>query len=186
MFAFANGQAGQPQTNDKKSDPLGVLYMLCLIHSTCIIVFLRTCFGREAVGLRGVFALVLLLVCCGPEPLMSWWVAAFLAAVVVQRIITLRAISKGAVIHTYYAGTPLFMKIPFVKQERDAMILEMILCFFLGALLLAVSQFMAGFMWLGTVTLLIRAGIDEFYFQRRLDKIRDARIEGRWLSDRLR
>src|ERR1019366_6033226 len=74
MFAFEAGQPGQPQANEKKGDPLGALYWLCVIHSNCIIVFLRRGFGREALGMRGLLALVLLLLCLGGEPLMILWI----------------------------------------------------------------------------------------------------------------
>ena len=185
MFALA-GQPGQPQANEKRGDPLGMLYWLCVVHSNCIIVFLRTGFGREALGMRGLLAFILLLVCLGAEPLMILWIAAFLVAVIVQRIITWRAISKGAIIHTLNAGKPLLTKVPFFGKERDAMILEMILCFAVGALLMAVSPFIGLFMWLGFVTLAIRTGIEETVYNRRLDRMRDAQIEGRWYGDRMR
>lgn len=186
MFAFEAGQPGQPQANEKKGDPLGALYWLCVIHSNCIIVFLRRGFGREALGMRGLLALVLLLLCLGGEPLMILWIAAFLVAVIVQRIITLRAIRKGAVIHSLYAGTPLLTIIPFFRKERDAMILEMILCFALGALLMALSHVMGLFMMLGFITLAIRTGIEDSVCQRRLDRMRDGQIEGRFYGDRMR
>jgi hypothetical protein len=186
MFAMANGQAGQPQTNEKRGDPLGLLYLLCVIHSTCITVFLRTRVGREALGFRGLLALGLLLVCCAGDPLMIWWVVAFLAAVLVQRIITRRATSKGAVIHTLYGGTPLMMKLPFVKKEQSAVVMEMFLCLLAGALLLPVSQFIGAFLMLGFVTLAARFGIEDFVYQRRLDRMNNARIEGSWLGNRMR
>ena len=40
-------------------------------------------------------------------------------------------------IHSLYAGAPLLMNLPLIRKERDAMILEMLLCFVLGALFLA-------------------------------------------------
>ena len=95
MFPLSTGQAGQPQANEKKDDPLAVIYRLCVIHSNCIIVFLRTGFGREALGMRGLLSLILLLLCLGSEPRMIWWVAAFLVAIIVQKIITFRAIRRG-------------------------------------------------------------------------------------------
>ena len=186
MFALAAGQPDQPQAPEKKGDPLWAFYLLCVIHSNCIIVFLRTGFGREALGIRGLLALALLLLCLGGEPLMIWWIAAFLVAVIVQRIITHRATRNGMAIHSQYAGTPLLTKVPFFGKERDAMILEMILCFFLGALFLAVSQFIAVFLMLGFVSLMIRTGIEESVYNRRLDRMRDAQIEGRWYGDRMR
>jgi hypothetical protein len=117
---------------------------------------------------------------------MILWIAAFLVAVIVQRIITLRAIRKGAVIHSLYAGTPLLTIIPFFRKERDAMILEMILCFALGALLMALSHVMGLFMMLGFITLAIRTGIEDSVCQRRLDRMRDGQIEGRFYGDRMR
>ena len=185
MFALA-GQPGQPQADQKKGDPLWLIYWIAVIHSNCIIPFLRTRFGREALGTRGLLALILLFLCLGVEPLMVWWIAAFLVAVIVQRIITWRAVRKGAVIHSQYAGTPLLTHIPFFRKERDAMILEMILCFALGALLMGVSQFIGVFMMAGFVSLMVRTGIEDTVYNRRLDRMRDAQIEGRWYGDRAR
>ena len=185
MFA-PTAMSGDQQAQQKKGDPLGVLYFLCTVHATCITVFLRTGFGSEALGIPGICALLLLLFCMGTEPLMCYWLALWLIALVVQRITTWRLIRRGAMLHSRYAGRSLLTKIPFFRNERHIAILEGLLCFGLGALLLAVSQFMGVFLMAGFLSLVIRMGIEESLTNRRLQRMRDAQIEGRWYGDQMR
>lgn len=181
-------QQNQPQQSEqaKSGDPIGVLYFIANTHATCITPFLRTGFGSEALGFPGLFALGILLFCMGAEPLMVAWLLAWLLAVVVQRIITLREIRRGAVIHSRYAGRPILMNLPFVKKERTAMVLEMFVCFTLGAFMLALSHFMGLFLMAGFLSLAIRHGIEDEVYRKRVQRMRDADIEQRALADRFR
>lgn len=186
MFDSSRGTSAHPHADPKRDDPVGALYWGCVIHTTCILAFLRYRGGREAWGIRGALAFVLLLGCAAADPRMCWWVIAFLVAISAQRISTHRAIKSGAVIHSLYPGTPWLTKLPFFRKERDAMTLEMFVCFVMGALLLAVSHLMGVFLMLGFLTLALRHGIEEWVHERRLMRMQDAQIEGRWYGDNLR
>jgi hypothetical protein len=186
LFPLANDPSGQQQPNEKKGDSLSAMYALCVIHSNCILVFLRTGFGKEALGMAGLLSLVLLFLCLGGDPRMIWWIAAYLVAIIVQRVITFRATRKGAVIHSMYSGTPWLAKTPLARSEHGAMFVEALLCFVLGALFQSISPFIGKFMMLGFVTLMLRRWIEETVYKRRLMRMQDAQIEGAWYGASIR
>lgn len=187
MFSPINllGGGGQPEQQgpQKKSDPLGMLYFLCSVHSRCITVFTRTGFGIEGLGIPAVCSLVLLLICLPGDPGMIFWLGAWFVAVIVQRIITFRMIRKGAVIHSRFAGHSLLLKIPFLRKEKYIMAIEAILCLFLGVLVMAISQFMGAFLALGFVSIMVQMAIDDSLRQRRIQQMQDARLEAQWYRD---
>jgi len=180
------GESGQSgQGNQKKSDPLGALYFLCNIHATCFTVWIRSGYGSEALGFAGIIALVVMAFCMALEPLMLFWIIAWILAVIVQRIITFR--SKN-VVHSRYNAYPwLAMKVPFLKNEKTArQFTEPAMCLLVGVLLLPLSQFMGVFLGLGFITLMVRNAVEQQIHDRRITRMRDARIEGQWYGDQMK
>lgn len=165
-----------------------MLYFLVNVHATLITPFLRSGFGNNALGFPGLFALVLLLLCMGKEPKMLLWLFAWLVAVIVQRLETFRLLRKGVAIHSYYSGYPsVAMRCPFVRKEKTAFLLiEPMTCAVLGALLCQYSEFMGAFLMAGFLSLPIRAAIEHEVYRKRVERMRDAEIEQRWLADRFR
>src|SRR5438128_2620213 len=95
MAGMVQGYPPDQPGQNKNQDALGVLYFLSKVHSTTFTVFLHHGFGSEALGFPGLFAFLLLCFCSASEPLMRYWLIAFLVAVVIQRIITFRRLRKG-------------------------------------------------------------------------------------------
>ena len=176
-----------PQGPEQKCDRLGMLYGLCNVHCTTFTVFLHYGFGSEALGFPGMFALILIFFSMAGDPLMLYWLAAFLVALVIQRIITFTLSRRGYELHSMDSGRPLLMKLlPFTITTTHAIVLEAFLCFIVGALMLSVSPFIGKFLIVGCFSLIIRRTIEESVFNRRLQRMRDQEMEARWAADRFR
>jgi hypothetical protein len=182
FFGMPPEQVG-PQ---RKSDPVGMLYFLCNVHATCITVFTRTGFGVEGIGVAGAFSLLLLVVFAAASPVMAVWLAAFVIAVIVQRVITYRRISMGAVIQSRFAGRSLLLNISFFRKGRYVMPVELLLCFVIGMLLLLISEIAGMFMAFGVVSLLTRHGIEQALIKRRIQRMRDLDLEGGYYGERMK
>ncbi len=177
MFSLAaNGQTNDPQ-QQKKADALGFIYFICNGHKMCITPFIHYGYGSQALGFPAMFALALLVCSCAADPRMVYWLMAWIPALIVQRIITVRS---KVITHSRYAGYPwLAMKVPFLKQETTAVqFTEPMICFTLGALLLGWSQFLGLFLMAGFLSLLICGAIENELFELRLMRMQDARLEG--------
>lgn len=177
----------EPQGPEKRSDPLGILYGLCNIHCTTFTVYLHYGFGSEALGFPGLFALILLILCMAGDPRMMLWLVAFLIALVIQRLITFSMLRRGWELHSHDGGWPLIGKLLFFVTKRTSLIVvEILMCFVLGAVLMSVSEFIGKFVMLGGVSLFVRTAIEESVTRRRIQRMRDAELEQRWLSERFR
>jgi hypothetical protein len=176
------GNPDQPEPQ-RKSDPLGLLYFLCNVHCTTFTVFLHYGFGSEALGFPGLFALILIFFSMAGDPRMMLWLMAFFVALVIQRIITFTILGWGYVLHSMDHGLPLLTKLlPFIKV-KTAIAFEAIGLFVLGAVLVDESPFIGKFLMLGCFSLIVRTAIEESIFNRRLQRMRDAELEQRWLSE---
>jgi hypothetical protein len=176
------------QTQRKKEDGLGVLYFLCNIHATCITPFIRSGFGKNALGWNGVLAFALLWYMACTEKGMGWYFAAWFVALIYRRLQTFRLLRRGELIHTRYAGYPwLAMKCPFVRSEHTAEVfVEPMGCLFVAVLLAHFSPGMGGFVLIGGAALFIRTGIEGMITDKRVEQMRDAAIEQAWYSEEYR
>jgi hypothetical protein len=180
------GDPGQPG-QERKSDPLGILYALCNIHCTTFTVFLRYGFGSEALGFPGLFALILLFICMAGDPRMMLWLMAFFVALVIQRIITFAMLRRGYELHSMDSGWPLPMNLlPFIKKKTTAIALEAATCFLVGTILVSVSPFIGKYLIVGCFSLIVRTAIEQSILKRRIQRMRDAELEQRWLTERFR
>jgi hypothetical protein len=176
-----------PPRQEKRSDPLGILYGLCNIHCTTFTVFLHYGFGSEALGFPGMFALILLFFCMAGDPRMMYWLVAFLVTLVIQRLITVSMLRRGCELHSLSNGWPLIAKLlPFVRKRTSLIVIEVLLCFLAGACMMGTSEFIGKYLMLGGVSLFVRTVIEESVARRRVQRMRDAELEQRWLSERFR
>jgi len=178
----------QEKNRPSNHDFLGVIYMACNVHATCIAVFLRRGFGKEALAWNGFLAFWLLILLGGGDVAFLYYFACWLVALIAQRIRTLAMLRKGVVIHTRYAGYPYWaMKVPFVRSEDTAMgFVEPAMCFIAGALLCPLSVNIGGFVMLGVITFMVRHGIDEEIDRKRLERLQDNAIETMWYAEQMR
>jgi hypothetical protein len=176
----------EPQ--QKKGDGLNALYFLCNIHATCISPFIRSGFGKNALGWNGVLAFTVLWYMACTEKFMGWYFVAWFVVLICRRIQTARILRRGELIHSRYSGYPwLAMKCPFVRTEYTAEVfVEPMGCFFAGALLCPLSPGMGGFVMLGFLSFILRAGIEGMITEKRMEQLQDAMIEQGWYAEELR
>jgi hypothetical protein len=180
---FGNSDQPEPQ---RKRDPLGLLYFLCNVHCTTFTVFLHYGFGSEALGFPGLFALILIFFSMAGDPLMAYWLMAFFVAMVIQRIITVTFLGRGYELHSMDSGRPLLTKLLPFMTVNHALVFEGICLFIAGAVVADQSPFIGKFLMLGFVSLFIRTAIEESIYKRRLQRMKDAELEQRWLSEQFR
>ena len=183
-----NGQSQEPGQRSSREDGLGLLYMATNVVATCVTPFMRHSFGVEALGFPGFFALVLMITCTASVPRMPLFIAAWLIALITQRLWTFRLVRKGIRWHSRYAGYPwLAMRMPFVRSEETATgFVEPMICFLAGVALCPLSESLGGLVMLTAPALMIRNGIEKELQRKRLQRMHDAEIEQRCMSDRFR
>jgi len=178
----ANGQSGTP-------DFFAILYFVANVLATSVAVFIRRNFGREALGLNSLGAVLVLYTLSASEgPGFLVFVAAFIVAQVWRRIETFRLIRRGAVIHSRYPGYPYWaMKVPFVKSEKVAMeLVEPVMCFTVGLLLCPISVGLGGYLVVCGIGFIVRNCIDDALDRKRIERMQDATIEHQWYSNQMR
>jgi uncharacterized membrane protein YqaE (UPF0057 family) len=177
-----NGQAANP-------DILGLIYLAANVLATTVAVFIRRGFGREALALNSLIALILLYVLSASEGrAFLVFAGLFLLAQIWRRIETFRLLRRGAVLHSRYPGYPYWaMQIPFVKSESVAKeLVEPVFCFIIGILLCPVSVGVGGYLVLCGFGFIVRHCIDDALARKRIERMRDATIEHQWYSDEMR
>lgn len=176
------------QQQDKQftmNDAFWFLYRLANAHATCFAVFTRDCFGCEALGWNGVFALVMLLFLLpiqGMIPFFGLW----FIAIVVQRIRTLRYRRQGVRVHSMDPGVP-WLALKFTKSHAVAVtVVEPAIVGAAGAVISLWSDGLGTFVMLGAASLLVRTGIEQLAARMRVQRMIDANIEGTWYGARYR
>jgi hypothetical protein len=122
------------------------------------------------------------------DPLFLVLLIVFSIAQVFHRIETFRASARGEVVHSYFAGYPvLAMKLRGIKSEELARMLgEPMICAVVGLLLYPISQGIGVYLMICGVALIVRHGLDEAVTRKRIRRMRDASLEQRYYSDRMR
>jgi len=153
---------------------------------SCVVVFLRTGFGREYPGVAGLIGLIIMVfyAAFARVPEMFPYIGVWLFMVILQRLKTFQLASKGVVVHSRYWGYPkLALMVPFVRKERIARgSVEPILCTLIGLGLCAWSPGVGGFVivagWANAMAGAIATEVD----RKKLQAMRDAEIEQRSLA----
>ena len=155
-----NEQRNPGDWNVSMADALGVLYFGSHVLATTVAVFLRRNFGREALGLNSLLALMLLLTLAAVEdPQFGYFALAFLIAQIWRRAETFWLMHKGARIHSLYAGFP-YWGVKLVRDAKQALAAEVALCLVAGMLLMPLSMGIGGYVVLCGAALVVRHGID--------------------------
>lgn len=178
---------GQKQWKDPPPrETFDLAYSIFNIHATAIAVIIRRDFGREALGGNSALAmgLILVLYAATADQAMLAYLGIVLFCQIMQRIRTFRLLRQGAIIHSRYQGYPyMAMQVPFVRRVSTATgIIEPMMCLIGGTLLCTVSVNLGGFIVVGSLSFMIRNGIDREIDRKRLERMRDAEIEQRWFS----
>ncbi len=183
-----NGQDGMWQGPSMK-DSFNIFHVGCSGLGACVVPFLRTGFGTNYPGLAGFFGLIVMFLyaALGPVPEMFSYIGVWLFVVIFQRAKTFSAVKKGTVVHSRYWGDPwVGLKVPFVKKEKTARELEPVLCLLAGVALCGWSPGVGGFVIVAGFANAIAGGIVVEVDRKKLQAMRDAEIEQRYLAARYR
>jgi len=170
-----------------------LIRILAAAHATTITVFLHLGFGSEALGFRGMAAALLLIAVFtfSGDPLYWDYFLVWLAALVCQRVYTWVMIGRGARVHSRYDGCPLLAMLLPIK-ESAARWLEPVLCFLASiGLGMAADDYqspalagLASWLFWGGISLGLDHGIYEALQWRRVQAMRDARMDQAELLNR--
>jgi hypothetical protein len=167
-----------------------LLYIVMAGYSTCLTVFVRHSFGREALGINGVAALVVLILYSSCYPFsrgMGCLLWLWFVALVMQRLCTALVYARGHWIHSHSSGYPwLGYAVPFVRKHKTAIACEFLALCALGGFLMDWDLALGQFVFFGAWTVLLKTNLDEQMERRRLFRMRDAEIEQRTLVERYR
>ncbi len=182
----------QQQNNDpmQMKDTFNLVYALVHGHSTAITPFLRTSFGKEALGMNGLAALAIILLYGGLMNCyeMFIYLCVWLVAVIYQRVKQFRNRMNGFVQHSRYNGYPAlaYKLFPRIQSEGNAKGAEAFLCLGVGWLLTYVSQPLGWFVMAGWVSIMFSEGLGVELRRKKLQAMRDAEIEQQALAEEYR
>jgi hypothetical protein len=188
---MSNPQGSDNGYNVSRKDSFNLVYAVARGHALCFIPFFRKNFGSEALR-PGLISLVIMLAVgsFGRIPEMWPFLGVWLFAMLCQRASTMRAMRRGVMRHSRYDGdvdekmAKLFRSRVAVKQ-----IIEPLACVALAVFFeeyLGTSHGFALFFGWGAFSMAMVAMIDRTLDNKRLEAMRDAEIEGRYLTARYR
>jgi hypothetical protein len=176
--------------NGSMKDSFNIFDVACTSLGSCVVVFLRTGFGKEYPGVAGLVGLIIMVLygSLARVPEMFPYIGVWLVAVILQRVKTFELARKGVVVHSRYWGYPkLAFMVPFVRKERTARAcVEPMLCCVIGGALTYWSPGVGAFVivagWANAIAGAIVVEVD----RKKLQAMRDAEIEQRYLAGRYR
>jgi len=161
---------------------------------TSVIVFTRRDFGLRFFGMQAAAVLPLLFVYPvfweGHDPRPVWaFLGLYLLFVMMARVGSVWRAARGHVQHSYYAGTPSFLRWPVFRrlsEEKARSVVEPLMVFGAGIGLMPYSEALGSYLMLATLGLMISSGITTSYRRQRMLDLRDAYLEQQDLSGRFR
>ncbi len=178
MYAEKNKGPGDMIT---MKDSFNLALFLARCHVMAFLPFFRRGFGRGGVGLFG-FVAFLVLLFLALEPAGFWYLVAWLMAVIYQRVSTARAWMRGEIVHSQYWGEPWLGRL-FFKRDGMAKVVEGAACVVGGMLLLPFSESLGVFVMSGALSMVVIVVFDQQYLRMRLQRMHDAEIENKYMSD---
>jgi hypothetical protein len=159
-------------------------------HATCLTPFIRTAFGKEAIGFNGLAAFFIILLYGGltnSYP-MFIFLCVWMLAVLRQRIKQFQNWKNGVVTHSRYNGFSwlAFRLFPRIKDDATARGADGFICMTVGGLLTYVDPALGGFIGVGGISLLLVEALIGELRKKRLQAMRDAEIEQRDLAEHYR
>ena len=148
---MGQGKQNQGFENMSMKDSFNVLMLACNALGACVVPFLRTGFGKNYPGAAAFWALIgmLLYAAFAQVPEMFPYIVVWLVFLVIQRARTFSDARKGKVVHSRYWGDSIFAR--FVRKEKTARGMELMLCFLAGVLLCSWSPGVGGFVMIAGV-----------------------------------
>lgn len=178
----------QQQQNDgfDMKGAFNVFYLLVNGHATTCTVFLRTDFGRDGIGIYGMAGCVMILLWGGMTNSYAVFVflCAFLLATLSQRMKTFTNRRKGIMPHSRYDGFPAVSKRLCPRMsELNLRGVDAFLCLVIGGGLTFVDKPLGLFIMGGWLSILLSENITRELHRKRMEAMRDAEIEQRYLAE---
>lgn len=179
-----NEQQPQPSEHLTSRGLFNIVYVVCMCHSKCITIFIRSRFGLNGIGGTGAFALAGLFLLYGftGDALVLLYAMLWIVMAAWHRFVMLIRWARGERWHSRYNGYPwMALWVPGVKREHMAkMLIEPMGCIIFGSLVMAVSEPLGYLFLSGFVSLVVVHGIDWIVEREKLQAMHDAEIEMRW------
>lgn len=182
----------QQQNNDqmRMKDSFNLFYVLVNGHALTCSVFLRTNFGKEAIGFSGIAAALMILLYGGLMQSYATWVffCIWMLAVLCQRMKQFQNWRNGVIVHSRYNGFPwlAFKLFPRLKNEGNAKGTEAFMCLAVGWLLTYIDQPLGWLIMGGFLSIMFSEAIMVEFNRKRLQAMRDAEIEQQYLAEQYR
>ena len=176
-----------------KDDMQGAANFMAIMlngHAVTITPFIRTDFGKEGIGFRGLVGFALIFLWGGfmhcPAMIHYFW--AWLAAVLIQRIKQFQNWRKGVALHSFYNGYPwlAFKLFPRIKTEDNAKAAEGFMCLAVGGIIAQFNPMLGAYVMLGFVSIIGSQALIVEAYKRRLQSLADAEMEQRYVADQYR
>jgi hypothetical protein len=172
--------------NLSTKDSFNMLHVAFSGLGSCVVVFLRTGFGKEYPGMAGLLGLIMMVGygSLARVPEMFPYIGVWLLAVILHRVKTFELARKGAVVHSRFWGYPkLAFMVPFVRKQQTAIgFVEPMLCTIVGGALTCWSPGVGAFViaagWANAMAAAITLEVD----RKKLQAMRDAELEQRHLA----
>ena len=182
-------QHQQQHGNSDMNGGFNALFNIAYGHAIIMIVFLRSNLGREAVGFYGIFSLALIFLWGGLTNSFAMFIflGAFVLALISQRMKTFTNERKGILLHSRYNGDSVVSKRLFPRMsDLNLRGMDAFLCLVIGAVLTIVDKPLGVFIGLGCISILLTEQISREIYRKRMQAMRDAEIEQRYLAERYR
>lgn len=178
-------EKNEPKPSDslKFNEGFDALYSAAVILSATVTPLLRKRIGTRCYGWSGPIAFVVMFAYSGFAhcPLMLYWLAAWLVAVIYQRLNADRSR------HSLDSGDPALVWSFFPGCGYGwAIAIESALCLTVGGVLYLLSEPFGLFLMAGACSLLFVHIVQEAALQARLRRIEDGAKENEWLQDHLK
>lgn len=172
-------------------EKFNICHFLMVIHQRGLTIMCRSYWGKEALGLPCLLALILMFLwyVFTADSLMLLWMALWFAVYLTRKM---QAIKVAGKVHSQYDGFPDVMR--FVKNEKIAkLVVEPLLFGSLGLFALQYYEDMGWsptglpyFLLSGTFTLPFVALVNVAIWERQIQAIQDAKLEQEALAEETR
>ncbi len=190
-----NQQPSTPDPSIQFQRGVSIFVFVCRALALSAEVFLRRpgTFGERYIGLQAGLAMLLMFffpICCegeDPWPLFFFLGCFLFMCLCIRARIQLRRKRGGPQPHTMYTGTPWTMRFTGrMREEQVKAIVEPMLVFLTGALLLGASVALGGYLVIASLGLLVTANLTIGYERKRALDMHDAFIDQRGAAERFR
>lgn len=187
MASHSPQQRSQPGDMLTLGESFKSLNALAHAHACTVTPFLRTDFGSEGIGLHGLIGggMILGWGCYANCYPMFIYFLIWIVALAIQRAKTFLNWQRGVIVHTRYNGYPWLARRFFPRlSEPNAKAVEAFACLGIGGLLAQFWPPLGWYVMAGFVSIMFTEAVIAETAKRRLQAMRDAEIEQRYLAER--